>query len=97
MPAPEPISLERRPQLAAKVRLRYDRISDRYMLLYPEKGLVLNPTAAAVVELCNGENTVGAIVEELAAKYGHDAAKVEREVLELLAALAARGLMQGVA
>ena len=30
-----------RPRLAAKARLRYDRKSSRYMLLYPERGLVL--------------------------------------------------------
>lgn len=94
---PEPISLEKRPRLAAKVRLRYDRKADRYMLLYPEKGLVLNPTAADVVQLCTGENTVGQIVEQLAAKFGHDAAAVEREVLTLLTALTERGLMQGTA
>lgn len=94
---PDPISLEKRPRLAAKVRLRYDRKAERYMLLYPEKGLVLNPTAADVVQLCTGENTVGAIVDQLAAKYGHDAAAVEREVLQLLAALAERGLLQGTA
>ena len=92
---PEPISLERRPLLAAKARLRYDRKADRYMLLYPEKGLVLNPTAADVVQLCNGENTVGVIVDQLAVKYGHDAANVEREVINLLTSLAERGLMQG--
>jgi coenzyme PQQ biosynthesis protein PqqD len=94
---PEPISLEKRPRLAAKVRLRYDRKADRYMLLYPEKGLVLNPTAADVVQLCTGENTIGTIVDQLAAKYGHDAAAVEREVLTLLTSLAERGLMQGTA
>ena len=83
-----------RPRLAAKVRLRYDRKAERYMLLYPEKGLVLNPTAADVVQLCTGENTVGVIIEQLVAKYGHDAATVEREVLTLLSALAERGLVR---
>jgi coenzyme PQQ biosynthesis protein PqqD len=67
---PDAISLESRPRLAAKVRLRYDRKAERYMLLYPEKGLVLNPTAADVAQLCTGEHTVGAIIAQLAAIYG---------------------------
>lgn len=91
---PDAISLESRPRLAAKVRLRYDRKAERYMLLYPEKGLVLNPTAADVAQLCTGERTVGAIVAQLAAKYGQDVPTVEREVMNLLVALAERGLVQ---
>jgi coenzyme PQQ biosynthesis protein PqqD len=88
------ISLEQRPRLAAKARLRWDRKDERFMLLYPERGLVLNPTAADVVRLCTGELTVGAIVDQLAAKYApqpRDA--VEREVLDFLTRMAERGLI----
>lgn len=91
---PDAISLESRPCLAAKVRLRYDRKAERYMLLYPEKGLVLNPTAADVAQLCTGEHTVGAIVAQLAAKYSQDVPTVEREVMDFLVALTERGLVR---
>ena len=94
MPVPEVISCESRPRLAAKARLRYDRKAERYMLLYPEKGLVLNPTATDVVRLCTGEHTVGAIVDQLAAKYNQDAPTVEREVMNFLVVLTERGLVQ---
>jgi coenzyme PQQ biosynthesis protein PqqD len=83
-----------RPRLAAKARLRYDRKSSRYMLLYPERGLVLNPTAADVLQRCDGERTVGSIVEELAQKYGHGTPAVEREVMTFLERMADRGLVQ---
>jgi pyrroloquinoline quinone biosynthesis protein D len=88
------MSRESRPRLAAKARLRYDRKAERYMLLYPEKGLVLNSTAADIVRLCTGEHSVASIVEKLAASYGKDAAAIEREVLDLLQALGERGLVQ---
>lgn len=66
------------------------------MLLYPEKGLVLNPTAADIVQLCTGEHTVGAIVERLVEKYATQPREViEREVMEFLTAMADRGLVQG--
>lgn len=64
------------------------------MLLYPEKGLVLNPTAADVAQLCTGEHTVRAIAAQLASRYSQDIATVEREVLALLIAFAERGLVQ---
>ncbi len=68
--------------------------ASRYMLLYPERGLVLNATAADVLQRCDGERTVGAIVEELAQKYGHEPPAVEREVMDFLRTLADRGLVQ---
>jgi len=89
------ISLEQRPRLAAKARLRWDRKDERFMLLYPERGLVLNPTAADVVKLCTGELTVGAIVDQLAAKYAPQPREaVEREVLGFLTRMAERGLIR---
>jgi coenzyme PQQ biosynthesis protein PqqD len=91
------ISRETRPRIAAKARLRYDRKAERYMLLYPEKGMVLNPTAAEIAKLCTGEHSVGAIVDQLASKYGKEATAIEREVMGFLSALAERGLLQEAA
>ena len=88
------ISQDTRPRIASKARLRYDRKSGRTMLLYPEKGLVLNPTAAEIAKLCTGEHSVGAIVEQLAARYGKETGAIEREVMGFLSALAERGLLQ---
>jgi pyrroloquinoline quinone biosynthesis protein D len=89
------ITAESRPTLAAKARLRWDRQASRYMLLYPERGLVLNETAADVVQLCTGEHTVGAIVQQLTQKYASEPAEnVEREILTLLERLANRGLIK---
>ncbi len=81
------------PKLASKARLRYDRKADKTMLLYPEKGLVLNATAADVARLCTGEHTVGGIVEQLSKKYGKDDATVQREVISLIGSFAERGLV----
>ena len=90
------ISLDTRPRLAAKARLRWDRKDERFMLLYPERGLVLNPTAADVVKLCTGELTVGAIVDSLVGKYASQPREaMEREVLDFLTRMAERGLVTG--
>jgi coenzyme PQQ biosynthesis protein PqqD len=90
------IDLDARPRLAAKARLRFDRLSGGHLLLYPERGLALNATAAAVVVLCTGERTTADIVDAVARRF---AATPERAVLiehvrRLLGALAERGLVE---
>jgi coenzyme PQQ biosynthesis protein PqqD len=89
------ITADSRPRLAAKARLRWDRQTSRYLLLYPERGLLLNPTAADVVQLCTGEHTVGAIVDCLAVKYAPQPREtVKREILAFLGQMAERGLIR---
>jgi pyrroloquinoline quinone biosynthesis protein D len=83
-----------RPRLAAKARLRLDSKTNRYLLLYPERGMQLNATAADIVQLCTGEHTVAEIVTRLAAKYAPQPREViEREVHTFLDALSARALL----
>src|SRR5881396_841794 len=92
---PRVIALDSRPRLAPKARIRFDRKTARYLLLYPERGLVLNPTAADIAALCTGEHTVHTIVERLTEKYASQPrAQVERDVMAFLATLAERGLMR---
>jgi coenzyme PQQ biosynthesis protein PqqD len=91
----EPASVVR---LAPHARLRFDRHRQEHMLLYPERGLVLSATAAAVVAELDGARDVAAIVEALAAKYDRgDRPAIATDVLDLLRSLAARGLVTEVA
>jgi coenzyme PQQ biosynthesis protein PqqD len=84
-----------RPSLSAKARLRFDHASGGYMLLYPERGLALNPTAASILKLCNGELTVAGIVERLQGEYkGRPAPELQKDVLEFLEEMLKRGLLQ---
>ena len=57
------------PKLAKKARLRFDRHDARYMIVYPERGLVLNESAAAIAKKCDGSRTIAEIVDELAREY----------------------------
>lgn len=58
-----------KPRLATKVRLQWNAARSQALLLYPEGALVLNPTARAVLELCDGKRTLHEIVTELAARF----------------------------
>ncbi|HXT96104.1 MAG TPA: pyrroloquinoline quinone biosynthesis peptide chaperone PqqD [Polyangia bacterium] len=81
--------------LARQVRLKLDPRSGKQVLLYPEKGLALNDTAARVAALCGEPRTVGEIVARLvaAADGAVPAARIEQEVLAFLRALEDRGLL----
>ena len=43
-----------RPRLVTGARLRYDEVREEHLLLIPEGAVRLNPTAAQVLELCDG-------------------------------------------
>ena len=87
-------SLELKPKLAAKAKLRLDAKSGKYMLLYPEKGLLLNATGAAILRLCTGEHTLSSIVTTLSAEFQSDADVLRAEVVTFVQGLLDRGLLQ---
>jgi pyrroloquinoline quinone biosynthesis protein D len=80
-----------RPRLARGVRLRWDPVRETQMLLRPEGAVALNRSAAAVLELCDGERSLGAIIGEL--QIRHAGADLGDDVRELLASLAELGLV----
>jgi pyrroloquinoline quinone biosynthesis protein D len=92
---------EERPKLAKKARLKWDEREQKTMLLYPERGLLLNDTAAEIVKLCDGAHSVAQIVDTLVAKLAHessekqaDRATIEHDVIDLLTRLRERKLLE---
>jgi pyrroloquinoline quinone biosynthesis protein D len=80
-----------RPRLVTGARLRYDEVREEHVLLIPEGVVRLNPTAAEVLELCDGERSLDDIVGALSSRY--EGADVRADVLELVEAMAERGLV----
>lgn len=80
------IDRDARPRLARHVRLKYDSAREQHVLLSPETILVINPTGAAIVDLCDGNHTVAQIETELSARYDDVAeGEVSRFVADLVA------------
>jgi coenzyme PQQ biosynthesis protein PqqD len=79
--------------------LKWDRTEGRYLLLYPERGLALNDSAAAILKLCDGSRSVHEIVAELTVarrpsnQAGH-AIAVHRDVVAFLNEMLRRGLVE---
>ena len=84
-----------RPRLASRARLKFDPIAKQEMLLFPEAALALNETGAAIVRLCDGARSINEIVDQLSKKYDNaDRDALTREVMDFLATIRARGLLQ---
>jgi pyrroloquinoline quinone biosynthesis protein D len=79
------------PRLATGARLQYDDVREEHLLLVPEGAVRLNPTAAAVLELCDGERSIDEIAATLGARY--NGADVAADVRGLVDAMAQKGLL----
>jgi coenzyme PQQ biosynthesis protein PqqD len=88
------LDLALRPKLAPKAKLRLDPKTDKYILLYPEKGLLLNATGAAILKLCTGEHALSAIIASLATEFQSEPDVLQPEVLGFVQGLLDRGLLQ---
>ena len=87
-----PLDPAARPHLMRGVRLREDPARG-FILLAPERVLTANPTAVEVLKRCDGERTIAQIVDELAATFSADRARVASDVEALLADLAAKRMV----
>ncbi len=79
------------PKLATKARLRFDRHSGQHMLMYPERGLALNESAAEILKRCDGTRSVKEIADELGKEAGVD---VQSDVIDILEDLRKKGLLE---
>jgi pyrroloquinoline quinone biosynthesis protein D len=73
------------PKLWKLARLDYDAVRQRHVLLYPEGAVLLNDTGAAILELCNGNRTIGEIASILGERYHADVSADVAEYLQLMA------------
>ncbi|MBW8467395.1 MAG: pyrroloquinoline quinone biosynthesis peptide chaperone PqqD [Thiobacillus sp.] len=70
------------PKLSRRFRLQYEEAQSRWVLLYPEGMVQLNPSAAEILQRCDGVRTVEGIVAELEAAF--NAQGIAPEVQALL-------------
>jgi pyrroloquinoline quinone biosynthesis protein D len=79
------------PRLVTGARMRYDDVRKEHLLLVPEGAVRLNPSAAEVLGLCDGERSLDDIVGVLSERYG--GSDVGDDVRELVDAMTERGLL----
>lgn len=91
MPSTGLIRSDTRPAPARGVRLAYDDVRGRHVLLAPESVIVLNATGAAIVGMCDGQHTVADIVTILSGLF--DRVAVD-DVTRFLDRLTATGCLE---
>ena len=82
------------PRLPHGVRLRFDEVRNKHVLLAPERTFDLDDNAVAVLKLVDGQRTVGSIAQELAETYAADAAVIEADIVVMLADLAQKRVLE---
>jgi coenzyme PQQ biosynthesis protein PqqD len=85
-------------RLSSKARLRWDPWEGRYILLYPERGLVLNDAAYAVLALCDGDRSPEEMASILAQRFAvGDTSRAFEVITAFLARLDGLGLLESEA
>ena len=79
--------------LPAWVRLRRDRVRDKWVLLAPERVLFPCATSVDILERLGSAPTLGALIDGLAAEYDAPREEVSCDVKAMLADLAAQGFL----
>ncbi|MDF9391615.1 MULTISPECIES: pyrroloquinoline quinone biosynthesis peptide chaperone PqqD [Methylococcus] len=69
-------------ELSPLLRLQWEEAQQCHVILYPEGMIELNETAAAILELCDGQHNLNSIVEKLERRY--EACGIEPDVREML-------------
>ena len=89
------VSEASRPVLPRHAKLKFDETRKVWMLLAPERVLAPDEIAVEVLRLCDGVRSVGAIVDELAAKYAAAREAISTDVIAMLQDLADKGFLTG--
>lgn len=79
--------------LARGTRLRYDDSRQRWVLLVPERVLAPDEIAVEILQLCDGQRSVAAIIDHLAAAYAAPREEIRADVIAMLQDLASSGFV----
>ncbi len=87
------LALEAVPRLKPGVRRRFDAARGQHILLAPERVLVLDDIANAVLEKLDGATNIEALCAALAKQYETELETVRADVVELLSGLHDKGMI----
>lgn len=82
------------PRLPRGVKLRFDEVRGKHVLLAPERAFGLDEVAVSVVELVDGKRSVGDIIDILAERYREAREVIAGDVVAMLDDLAAKRVIE---
>ena len=83
-----------RPALARHVKLRFDDVRQRWLILAPERLLTPSDTAVAVLKLCDGQTSVDAVAGALASEFEAPQQTILADIIAVLQDLADKGYLK---
>jgi pyrroloquinoline quinone biosynthesis protein D len=86
--------IDQRPVLRSIVKMRFDPVRQKHVLLLPERAVLLNESGAEILSLCDGTRTAEQVIDTLTAKYPD--ADLRPDVMEFLGAAATRGWIEWI-
>lgn len=75
-------------------RLQQDRVRDLWLVQAPEKAFIIEGAAPHILDLVDGEQTVGTIIEKLAEQFSAPREVISTDVLALLSDLTEKGVLR---
>jgi pyrroloquinoline quinone biosynthesis protein D len=87
------VSEQSRPVLPRHAKLKFDETRQVWVILAPERVLAPDEIAVEVLKLCDGERSVGQMVDLLAEKYAAPREAIATDVVAMLQDLADKGFL----
>jgi len=73
--------------------VRYDEARQRWVLLVPERVMAPDEIAVEILQLCDGQRSVAAIIDQLAEAYAAPREEIGADVIAMLQDLAGSGFV----
>lgn len=82
------------PALAVGVKFRFDTVRQAWVVLAPERLFLPDEQAVAILTLVDGARTLGAIIDDLAARFDASRALIAGDVATMLQDLVDKGVLR---
>jgi pyrroloquinoline quinone biosynthesis protein D len=82
------------PRFVAHMKLRFDKKRERWTILAPERIFLPDDIALDILKLCDGENSIRAIVDGLADKFDAPGEVIMEDVKELVRDFRDKGVLE---
>ena len=88
------ITPETVPSLPTHIRLQFDELRQKWVVLAPERVLWPDDVSVDILKHCTGTGNTGQIIDALATDYQADRTVIEADVIEFLQDWSDRRLLQ---
>ena len=82
------------PGFSRGYRLQHDRVREQWVIQAPERALLADPIAVAILQELDGQTRLGTVIDRLAARYEAPREQIATDVLALLSELTEKRILR---